>query len=84
MKLWANSAGIAFNITVFSYLMLASFLLISSRWYTVAELLPWNLLLGQLAERFLRELQQLPSFLALMVLPSCVFAIGRLRELAKP
>jgi len=83
MRVWLNSAAVAFNIGMFLYLMMAGALLILSRWYTVAELLPWNLLFGQLAERFLRELQHFPSFLALMVLPSCVFAAWRLRELAK-
>lgn len=84
MKNWISPASVAFHTTVFLYLIVAGALLILSRWYTVAELLPWNLLFGQTVERFLRELQHLPSFLALMVLPACVFAAGRLRELAKP
>ena len=84
MKVWYNSATIALNAGIFLYVMLAGSLIILSRWYTVAELLPWNLLLGQVVDRFLRELQQLPSFLALMVLPSGIFAVWRLRELAKP
>lgn len=84
MKAWLSSVAVAANITVFLYLMLVGSLLILSRWYAVGELLPWNLLLSQMLERLLRELQYLPSFLALMVLPSCVFAAWRLRELAQP
>jgi len=71
------------NVSVFVYLMFVGGLLILTRWYSLAELLPWNLLLKELVEKFLRQLQVVPGFLGLMVLPGSLFMLWRLRELVR-
>lgn len=74
---------LSFNFLLFLYIMLAGSLLVTIRWLPGIDLFPWSSLIESGVQRYLLELQEMPSFLALFALPSFLFSMMRLRELSE-